>query len=373
MQSPFKKYIAIFSLLLIMPVVAMKRKAETENDPERGQIQFDHEQFIRKRYTSSNSIFSTRSWYTNLQEILIPDYPHVSYVEKIINMVMPVSLVNLKKDSPKIVSMAFNSDIHLVTGLDDSTLKTWDTITHKVISALKDDMGYRIAFSPDGSRAVIESYDGTFKISNTFTNKVVTQVKTPNSMFIHSIVLSSDNNMIAFVLPLGKIQVQHIIKEQPVITLKSSERANSAAFSPDNKILAVASINNIQLWDLDTKQLRATLNEGKSTHMIAFSPDPNSKILASASMNDIKIWNIENNSELTTLTTQDEQKIFSIAFSRDGNILAASSDKAITLWDIQTKTKVITLPYHNDSEHLSILFSLGDKTLAGFNTQRILL
>lgn len=136
----------------------------------------------------------------------------------------------------------------------------------------------------------------------------------------------------------------------------------SVAFSPDGKYLATGSAdivfsrrtywrrfspwgsenNHIQLWDVESGELLATLKGGNSyLTTVAFSPD--GKMLASASMysddNAIRIWElasvIEGDATLWQIHRDHTRGVFGIAFSPDGRrLLSGSGDNSARLWDM---------------------------------------
>ena len=136
----------------------------------------------------------------------------------------------------------------------------------------------------------------------------------------------------------------------------------SVAFSPDGKWLASGSAdqsfsrrtywrrfspwgsenNFVQLWDVETGDLQATLETGLSyVTTVAFSPAGD--LLVSGSMypddNAVRIWKVDSvlqgDLALWQLHKEHTRGIFGIAFSPDGKrLLTGSGDNSARLWDV---------------------------------------
>jgi serine/threonine protein kinase len=143
--------------------------------------------------------------------------------------------------------------------------------------------------------------------------------------------------------------------------------ANSVAFSPDGKTVAVGNINGgIGLVSLATLTATATLTDpgSKGVESVAFSPD--GKILAAGDFNgSTYLWDIATRMLTATLTDPDSRGVDSVAFSPDGKTLAAGdSDGSIYLWNIATGHLAARLTYPGSSNIFAVAFSRNGETLA---------
>lgn len=118
------------------------------------------------------------------------------------------------------------------------------------------------------------------------------------------------------------------------------------AISPDEKLLAIASNNNIIIWDVITNEKEKTLKGHKGlVKSISWSSD--GKYLASGSYdNTIKIWDISSGINIQTLNGH-KSYIYSVSWSPDGKYLASGSwDNTIKIWEMSSGDAIRTLRGH---------------------------
>ncbi len=138
---------------------------------------------------------------------------------------------------------------------------------------------------------------------------------------------------------------------------------NSMQFSPNGKLLAVASSTSIWVYDVKNSEVLFRLvGHVQTVSSVAFSP--NSKTLASASWDGtVRLWDTKTGAHLQTLTGHTG-RVHSVAFSPNGRTLASSgADKVVRLWDPRKSIHKQDLVGHT-AEVYSVAFSPDGRTLA---------
>ena len=150
----------------------------------------------------------------------------------------------------------------------------------------------------------------------------------------------------------------------PHTTLTYDAAINSIAFSPNNPLLASASVDGtIQLWDLTTNTLQATLR-GHTSDVLSVAFDPNGILLASGSADGtVRLWN-PTTEALEATFHGHTSNVLSVAFGPDGSLLASGgADGTVRLWDPATEILQATLEAHMASV-FSVAFSPDGLLLA---------
>jgi WD40 repeat protein len=118
------------------------------------------------------------------------------------------------------------------------------------------------------------------------------------------------------------------------LNLDAKKQFSGLSFSPDGKLLAVASYYGFaKLFDVDTQRELATLQGFlMGVHSAAFSPDGTRLALGSDGKEAIKLWDVASLEEVATLGAQGS--VFeSIKFSPDGNVLGSFNGSGVLcLW-----------------------------------------
>ncbi len=150
----------------------------------------------------------------------------------------------------------------------------------------------------------------------------------------------------------------------PSVTLQRSKGGSRGiAFSPDGRMVASGSVNDIQIWDRMSGNLAATL-AGHTNHVRDVAMSPNGRLLASGSKDTtIRLWNLATGKSIATLEGHASD-VTSIAFSPDGRrLVSGSADGSVRLWDVDSAQSLATLLGHA-SNVSSVTYSRDGKVIA---------
>lgn len=165
------------------------------------------------------------------------------------------------------------------------------------------------------------------------------------------------------------VLVRQMVLPQSVIELYA--QTSALAYSPDGKILATGTRTfggrptkpwgQVQFWDAEKKTLIRTFPRNRGIFAIAFSPD--SKVMAVSSWEDVTLWKVQTGEMLRTLKIPAKSDgVWSLSFSSSGKILAVAYAETVQLWNADSGALVRTL--QNQSSVYSITVSPDGKTLA---------
>jgi WD40 repeat protein len=221
-------------------------------------------------------------------------------------------------------SAAISEDLRtLVQGLDDGTIKVWNTETGdtRTLKASDRPPGL-VALSPDGRYLVTGERDQMPRWWDlrTGTNAFLT-------IEASRVLFSPDGRLLAALNPReNPVQVLNLetrtVRTNLVIDILPGF---TAAFSPDGRMLAVIyQDDSIRLWDVATGTLIGTCTGHKQpVFSVAFSPD--GKTLATASDDStLKLWNVATQQELLTIRRLGGA-MAGLMFSPDGRLLVGGS------------------------------------------------
>ncbi|WP_406131347.1 caspase family protein [Streptomyces sp. NBC_00989] len=264
----------------------------------------------------------------------------------------------------------------------DRAIQLWDSATHRSLTSITTTSKAvtSVAFSPDGKTLAAGTTNGL----GTGGNAQVWQLPAGDSVAtttghteaVAGVALSPDGKILATGDWDGTARLWDAATGKLLTTLIRVQGdwprcVCSVAFSPDGKTLATGSTDKtVRLWDVADRKLRRVLTgHTYGVNTLAFSPD--GRTLASGSIDGtIRLWNVATGKPLGTLQ-RDPRSVSSnvtgVAFDpKDGNILASVGDNGenrLLLWNVTTH-KVITQFTASERGLSSVAWSPDGRTIA---------
>jgi WD40 repeat protein len=267
----------------------------------------------------------------------------------------------LKGHTDWVVYLDFSPDgKRLATGgaFLDSTIRIWDLAKGKQAQLLHRNEKYiaQVAYSPDGKSLASfgRYYDNKVRVWDVETGKLryeFGQVAIPagrDSLGI-GLAFSPDGKMLAVAsLRLKVITLRDAGTGKVLGSLDADGWVDALAFSPDGKTLAITFTrfgngDTVSTWDLATKKMKFALPnddapDGVPTDL-RFSPD--GKLLAEIVGDTVPIWDVAAQKRLRKFTRPEH--LVAMTFTAAGELLALESDGStsrdyLDLWNV-TKNK----------------------------------
>jgi WD40 repeat protein len=224
-----------------------------------------------------------------------------------------------------------------------------------------------VAFSPDGTRLVSASTDGTVKVW-------ATKVGPPSLPFrghakgILSLSFSPDGRRLASASADQTVRIWDVTTGQEVLPLRGHKDAVwGVAFSPDGARLASAAADSTaRVWDATTGKALLTL-EGHTGPVFSVAFGRSGARMASAGADKtVRLWDPATGREALALKGHREA-VWGVAFSPDGRHLAtASADKTAKVWDATNGSERLTFDGHHRPVHC-VAFSPDGQRIASGN------
>ncbi|MGW3934389.1 nSTAND1 domain-containing NTPase [Streptomyces phaeochromogenes] len=184
---------------------------------------------------------------------------------------------------------------------------------------------------------------------------------------VDSIALSPDGHTVAANSRDGKVRIWSLPGGRLRHTIAGYDSGQVAAFSPDGRTLAVATVRGadgmIGLLDPVTgKELRALSVPDGSVRGMAFSPD--GRTVAAASPAAVRVWDVATGRTQRSFTSQFDAQ--AVAFGPDGRTVAAVSNGRVRAWDVATgRTRTA---HDSQGEGEAVVFSPDGRTYADVRT-----
>ncbi|WP_413206196.1 pentapeptide repeat-containing protein [Rhodospirillum sp. A1_3_36] len=249
---------------------------------------------------------------------------------------------------------AFSPDgRRLLSGGEDGTLRLWNAETGRILSAIEH--GTRIqscAFSPDGRRLISGGDDGTLRLWDAETGRALSAME--HGDWITSCAFSPDGRRLISGGDDGTLRLWEAETGRLLSAMNNSIWIDSCAFSPDGRrLISGGRDGTLRLWDTETGCLLSTMKHGESILSCAFSPDGR-RLLSVGNDGTLKLWEAETGRLLSTM--KHGEWILSCAFSPDGrHLLSGGRGGALCLWDIETGRLLST--FEQDGPIWSCAFS----------------
>ncbi|HUE71084.1 MAG TPA: protein kinase [Pirellulaceae bacterium] len=256
--------------------------------------------------------------------------------------------------------VAFSSDgRHLATSSKENTITIWDSASGKLVHTLREFPTAAIAYSADGKVFAAVGTVGSKKMVKVWD--IATNRETSSSLEasanVTCMACSSDGKKVAFGSNQA-IYVSDIGATEPSITLAIPGRSlggigsgtswsaiQDVAFSPDGNALAVAHESKVEVWNLETKTIALTHEDGHMPGPRRLTFGRNGDLLAVPASTTVKLVQVKTGKVVFTAKATDTMFASTVAFSPDGlSLLTPTRNGMIKTWEIDNGRELLTIP-----------------------------
>ncbi len=292
-----------------------------------------------------------------------------------------IEVVPQLSHSGDVKAAAFTRDgAHVLTGSKDGTLKLWDIATTRLVRTF---VGHKrditaVALSPDGTRALSGSEDKTVRLWEVATGRLIRTIYAhlDSRNEVASVAFSPDGRRLLSssggedAAKLWDAETGRLVRMFRHARGSLHSAVHSAVFSPDGDRLATAGTGDklVNIWSAETGQLLQTFGEPARDFLFrakaAFSPG-GTRVLVGDNAS-LRIWDATTGTPLHTLGTQGLKSSITpfVAFSPDGaHALTNEYERGLEVWSVETGQLVRT--FKPKSGSLITISPDGTRLLSG--------
>ena len=308
--------------------------------------------------TSSSSLkidFRTKIEFSpNASLIAVIDGTELSFVNS--SSLAPNSFPTLRGHTQPVNSIGFSPDgSRVVSGSDDGTIKVWNAKTGTESLDLDGNCEFTLLAHSEPVSAIAVSHDGV-KFASGSRDKLVkvwdlkkrSELLSLNSHIgaITSLAFSPDGSMLSSVSQDNSITKWDLAQGKVLRTVtQNGYKITCSKFSPDGSKIGYAGFGKVGVREVDTGQSIGKSRhdlQGLTVYDLAFRPD-GVKIVSAHSDRTLKLQDLIVESEPLSFTSQ-HKTIDSVAFNADGSRILSngytshrsSSPNEIVIWDVNT-------------------------------------
>jgi WD40 repeat protein len=238
----------------------------------------------------------------------------------------------------------------LLSGSGDGTLRVWDARSGRALLTLEGHESgvLACAWSPDGARLLSGSFDNTLRVWDAVSGRTLFSLE-GHEDGVWACAWSPDGARLLSGSEDRTLRVWDAASGRALLALEGHEGGvRACAWSPDGaRVLSGSADNTLRVWDAASRRALLTLtwHEG-GVWACAWSPD-GARLLSGSEDKTVRVWGAISGRALLTLEGHSGG-VNACAWSPDGaRLLSASEDKTLRVRDATTGRTLLTLAGHS--------------------------
>ncbi|HEX2570310.1 MAG TPA: AAA-like domain-containing protein [Polyangia bacterium] len=281
----------------------------------------------------------------------------------------------------RVSGLAFSPDgVHMLTASADGTARLWDANTGRLVRTYTGHSGPLAAavFTHDGHTIATASSDGTARLWDNETGRTLLGLEGHENS-VRAVAFTSDAAHLLTGGADGTVRAWDLAGGQAALRLVGhTSSVYSAAFSPDGqRIVTGSNDGTARLWNAGTGHLLRTLMDKHPAPIgdAEFSPDGHGILTASHDAM-ARLWN--ERGEVVLQLKGHASWIGTAVYAPDGTkIVTASNDQTARLWDAQSGRPLAVLQGHTGTVYTAafspdnsrVITASADKTARLWDAQ----
>jgi len=242
--------------------------------------------------------------------------------------------------APDVCSVAFHPDqTQLITGHKGGQIKFWTTKSLEELGSREiklDAEVNRIVVSPDGQLIVLQLNSSEDRV-RLYNSSFERQLPKLEFRSVESVCFSPDGKLLAFGSQ-DDVMLWNLETQQTERLIGHTDGVTAVCFNhAGDKLATGASDRRVIIWDLATRKIDKDLKGHKSKlRSLVFSPDDRS-LVSSGKLDDAKIWHMATGREVGDFL---EKNLHKIDFTTDGSkIVYLPRDKHPVVFDLSLPSR----------------------------------
>jgi len=269
--------------------------------------------------------------------------------------------VPLLQHESTVLAVAFSPNgTRVLTGSADGTARLWSATSGEALGVpmRHEDSVVEVTFSPDGALVLTGSGDGAAQLWSATSGKRTLVAPMRHDDWVRAVAFSPDGMLVLTGSEDSTARLWNVRSgEAQGVPMRHGGSVLEAAFSPHGTLVLTGSEDGMaRLWNVTSGEAQgAPMRHEGRVLVVAFSPN-GTLVLTGSEDGMARLWNVTSG-EAHGAPMRHEDAVIAVAFSPDGTrVLTGCANGAVQLWN-STNGETIGLPMRHEGPVIAVSFS----------------